>query len=127
MRKITRHIIHCSDSLSGDVKSIRHYHVSKGWKDIGYHFIIRPDGVIEQGRPLEQMGAHCKDQNKFSIGTCLIGRSIFTDNQINSLKRLHKTLESIFGRLDKYGHKDFNKNKTCPNFEVYKILGDNNV
>lgn len=124
MRKITRHIIHCSDSLYGDVQSIRRYHMSKGWKDIGYHFVIKQDGTIETGRPLEKMGAHCKGYNKTSIGTCLIGRSVFTDKQFESLKQLHKTLESMLGKLESYPHNRFNKDKTCPNFDVSDILGE---
>tara|TARA_Y100001960_G_C14781757_1_gene887388 strand:- start:3337 stop:3711 length:375 start_codon:yes stop_codon:yes gene_type:complete len=124
MRKITKHVIHCSDSLYGDVQSIKRYHMSKGWKDIGYHFVIKQDGTIEIGRPLEKMGAHCKGHNKTSVGTCLIGRTVFTEKQFTSLKQLHKSLEqSLCQKLPAYEHNKFNKDKTCPNFDVTKVLG----
>ena len=122
MRKITKHIIHCSDSLYGDVQSIKRYHLSKGWLDIGYHFVIKQDGTIELGRPLEKMGAHCKGHNKHSIGTCLIGRKVFTDKQFASLKKLHKTLVSAIGELEVYGHYQLTENKTCPNFNAKQVL-----
>jgi N-acetyl-anhydromuramyl-L-alanine amidase AmpD len=127
MRKITKHIIHCSDSLYGDAQSIKRYHMNKGWSDIGYHFIIKQDGTIELGRPLEKMGSHCKGYNKSTIGTCLIGRSVFTDKQYQSLKALHKTLQSLFGKIPALEHNKFNENKTCPNFNVEKVLGKQDV
>lgn len=124
MRQINKHIIHCSDSLYGDVQSIKRYHLNKGWYDIGYHFVIKQDGTIEIGRPLEKMGAHCKGHNKTSIGTCLIGRTVFTDKQFDSLKKLHKSLEQVIcQKLPAYGHNKFNTDKTCPNFDVTKVLG----
>ena len=68
MRKINEIIIHCSDTQEGcDVtaKDIRRWHTTpkekggRGWRDIGYHYVIRLDGTIELGRPLEKAGAHC--------------------------------------------------------------------
>ncbi|MCP4355506.1 MAG: N-acetylmuramoyl-L-alanine amidase [Proteobacteria bacterium] len=118
MRNIKKHIIHCSDSITGDVESLRRFHKSKGWRDIGYHFVIRQDGVIEIGRPLDKMGAHCRKHNKFSIGTCLIGRSVFTDKQFESLKSLQKTLKVLFPEIEIIEHNKLNPNKTCPNFKL---------
>ena len=87
MRKINEIIIHCSDTQEGcDVtaKDIRRWHTTpkekggRGWRDIGYHYVIRLDGTIELGRPLEKAGAHCigrkgEDHNSHSIGICYIG------------------------------------------------------
>ena len=87
MRKINEIIIHCSDTQEGcDVtaKEIRSWHTApkekggRGWRDIGYHYVIRLDGTIELGRPLEKAGAHCigrkgEDHNSHSIGICYIG------------------------------------------------------
>ncbi len=122
MRKIQHHIIHCSDSDSGDVKIIRQWHLHRGWRDIGYHFVIRRDGVIEVGRPLEMMGAHCRGHNKNSIGTCLVGRTEFTPSQFQALKLLHNSLRVLFPQLKPSGHRDYTTLKTCPNFEVREIL-----
>lgn len=39
MRKINKIIIHCTATpLTTSVESIRKYHLSLGYKDIGYHF-----------------------------------------------------------------------------------------
>jgi len=54
---------------------IREWHLTKGWSDIGYHFIILPDGGWETGRPLYRPGAHCSagQRNFTGIGICLVG------------------------------------------------------
>jgi len=123
MRIIDRHILHCSDSDFGDVNIIRKWHVEeRGWSDIGYHFVIRQDGVIEIGRPVEIMGAHCKGLNRNSIGTCLIGVDEFTEEQFISLRKLHKTLQATYGKLAVNGHNEFSSTKTCPNFNVKEAM-----
>lgn len=122
MRHVARHIIHCSDSLAGDVKEIRRWHIARGWRDVGYHFIIRTDAEIEVGRTLEEAGAHCEGHNLDSVGTCLIGVKDFTAAQFGALQRVHIMLRQVFPGITAHGHRDFNKGKTCPNFEVGEIL-----
>lgn len=39
---------------------------------IGYHYVIREDGVIEPGRPEHCPGAHSKAHNDY-LGICLVG------------------------------------------------------
>ena len=56
MRAINNIILHCSATQEGldiGVDTIRRWHVTgNGWKDVGYHFIIKLDGTVEDGRPL---------------------------------------------------------------------------
>lgn len=122
MRPITSHIIHCSDSLTGDVPTIRGWHKQRGWNDIGYHFVIRRDGEIEVGRTLDVVGAHCEGHNATSIGTCLVGKTDFTPAQFAALKRVHGMVQVLFGPVPAAGHCQFNSHKTCPNFNVKDIL-----
>ena len=122
MRDITKHIIHCSDSLYGDVIEIRKWHLARGWRDVGYHFIIRRDGEIEIGRMLTEVGAHCRGFNAESIGTCLVGKDGFTQQQFESLQRLHDSLLALFPSLTVHEHREFNAYKTCPNFCIKEVL-----
>lgn len=122
MRDITKHIIHCSDSERGDVPTIRAWHLERGFADIGYHFVIRRDGVIEVGRQLHRIGAHCENHNHDSIGTCLIGKTDFTSAQFDSLRLLHEQMLMLFQGLVAYPHHAFNGHKTCPNFNVDEVL-----
>ena len=125
MRDINKVIFHCSDSdidTHNDINVIKEWHKARGWSDVGYHFFIRRDGSIEAGRPANVIGAHTKGQNKDSIGVCLHGKAYFTKEQFVSARRLFELVSMLEPGVKAYGHKDFNKEKTCPNFEVSKEI-----
>lgn len=144
MRKIKRIIIHCSASEYGDAALIDGWHKGRGWRGIGYHFVILngrrrtqvgfdhdADGLIEVGRPLEEVGAHCKGENADSIGICMIGIHHFTLAQFESLTSLicgahpEHIPPEIASAIDVeaiHGHREFNLGKSCPNFEVVDFL-----
>lgn len=116
-------IIHHSLTKDSDTVSwgaIRNYHKSIGWNDIGYHFGIeklRGQSEILVGRMPDQIGAHCRRNNSDSIGICFIGNfdiQIPTVESWNLGVDLCKYLVRAFGIKDIAGHRDFNKNKTCP-------------
>ncbi len=75
-RRIDEIIIHCSATPAGrDVRvaDIRRWHVEeRGWRDVGYHFVVCLDGRIERGRPLWKAGAHCMGHNSHSVGVCYV-------------------------------------------------------
>ena len=75
-RVITDIIIHCTASqpcadLSAD--DIRRMHKAQGWSDIGYHYVVRLDGTVEEGRDVDIIGAHVSGFNKNSIGVVYVG------------------------------------------------------
>ena len=73
MRTITLIIIHCSAVRPWQQSSavdIDRWHVARGWKGIGYHYVVRRDGTVEPGRALETKGDHCLNHNSHSIGIC---------------------------------------------------------
>jgi len=131
-RKIEKVIIHCSDTFNSmdiGVKQIRSWHKARGWSDIGYHFIIRRDGIQEHGRPISIAGAHCKGQNSHSIGVCLVGGKSgngdpadnFNPGQILSAKKLLKDLKSLFPEITFHGHNEFSE-KECPVIDIKTII-----
>ena len=70
-RKIDLIIIHCSATREGqDIgrDEIDKMHRQRGWREIGYHHVVRIDGTIEEGRDEDKIGAHTKGHNKHSIG-----------------------------------------------------------
>ena len=132
MRKINEIIIHCSDSpISMDigVDTIREWHVKeRGFSDVGYHYVIKLDGTIEQGRSLDKMGAHCRGRNRHSVGVCYIGgrvedstdpKDTRTPEQRKSLESLVKGLKIVFNISEVSPHYKYST-KTCPNFNVDK-------
>jgi hypothetical protein len=131
MRDITRIIVHCSDSdisAHDDISVIREWHVhERGFNDVGYHFFIKSNGDIQEGRPLELAGAHVHGHNTDSIGICLHGKYIFTPAQFKALRRLVLTLRFEYDIPEEnvHGHREFSNYKTCPNFNVREKLSTN--
>jgi len=133
MRKIKHIVIHCADTPKGmdiGVKEIREWHTKeRGWSDIGYHYVIKLDGTIQLGRPLEKIGAHVKGYNSHSIGICYIGGKggdTRTDAQKATLESLLYELKDIYPDAEILGHRDFpGVTKSCPSFnakEEYKDI-----
>ena len=130
MRLINEIIIHCSATKAGqdfDIKDIDRWHKERGWKGVGYHYVIKLDGTIQEGRPLDQIGAHCTGHNKKSIGICYIGgldksgkpKDTRTVAQKESLRLLVNQLLERFPGSKVYGHSEFAP-KFCPCFCVSK-------
>ena len=134
MRSVKQLIIHCSDSpddLDVGFIEVNNWHKERHWESesgvhCGYHFIIRRNGVIEVGRTADEIGAHCKGANGDSIGICLIGTKKFDQKQFDSLIRLVTGLKRQYVITTVAGHRDYptaiQQGKTCPNFEVKKVL-----
>lgn len=131
-REVTDYIvIHCAytrPEWSGGVQEIRHWHLDRGWIDVGYHFIIRRDGTLENGRPMWAWGAHVRSHNDNSVGICMVGgmsidgqpEENFTDEQWKALKLLTGVLKDCFYHDARVaGHRDFpGVTKACPCFDV---------
>jgi len=77
-RDITEVVVHwTAHFLNQDIgaEEIHSQHKQQGWNGCGYHYVIRKDGSIERGRPINQQGAHAKTNghNKYSIGVAFVG------------------------------------------------------
>lgn len=48
-------------------------HKKRGFREIGYHWFIRRDGTLEEGRAEGTLGAHVKRHNSGTIGICFAG------------------------------------------------------
>jgi N-acetylmuramoyl-L-alanine amidase len=119
-------ILHCSASPQGrgdDAKVIHRWHKERGFDLIGYHYVILEDGTVQNGRPEYCYGAHAKGYNKDTLGICLIGEDLFTDEQFGSLSQLLRDLMIKYNikRKDILGHYQVS-NKSCPNFNVPEFL-----
>ena len=137
--RITKIILHCSATPEGKnftVDDIRRWHTTpvakggRGWKDIGYHYVIHLDGSVHKGRPEGTVGAHCKGQNNCSVGICYVGglasdgktpKDTRTQAQKVSLRRLVEQLRERYPEATVHGHKEFAA-KACPCFDVKTAL-----
>ena len=131
MRKINEIIVHCAATREGrdfTVEDIKRWHKARGFATIGYHYVIYRDGSIHEGRPLEQIGAHCVGHNKHSIGICYIGgcasdgktpKDTRTPEQKEALLALLRRLKARFPNATIHGHRDFAA-KACPSYDAFR-------
>ena len=128
MRRIDEIIIHCTATKEGvdvDAKTIDKWHKQRGWKGIGYHYVIKLDGTVEKGRNDEEVGAHCTNHNANSIGIVYVGgldnngkpKDTRTGAQKESMWNLLRILLIKYPTANVHGHNEF-ANKACPCFDV---------
>ena len=131
MRKINSIIIHCSATPEGKdftVQDIDRWHRQRGWKGIGYHYVVRKDGSIERGRPHWTIGAHAVGENSHTVGVHVCGNFEIgqpTDKQIEALAMLLGTICHDYQLpIDSdhvVGHRDLMAT-ACPGENLYNIL-----
>lgn len=133
MRKIDKIIIHCSATPAGrpvTAEQVTQWHKARGFRTIGYHYLVYLDGSIHAGRPIKEVGAHCLGQNSHSIGICYVGgldkdslkpSDTRTPPQKEALRRLVRQLLRQFPGSTVHGHREF-ASKACPCFDVSRDL-----
>ena len=149
MRKIDLIVIHCSATKEGKdytVGDITRWHKQRGFRTIGYHWVVYRDGTVHQGRPESEVGAHASGYNSRSIGVCYIGgldartgkgKDTRTPEQKVALERLVRELLARYPGSRVVGHRDLSPDrnhdgkitpnewtKSCPCFEAKFIIKD---
>lgn len=137
---VTEIILHCADTrpewmagrpLAEKVAEIRRWHVQqRGWRDIGYHWVIDRDGNFAIGRRETEIGAHVEGHNRGTIGICLLGGygasasdpfgKNFTAAQAAAVKRLISVIKGRTAIEKVSGHNDYAA-KACPGFKVRNL------
>lgn len=129
MREIDTIIVHGTATFVGmdiTADTVRHWHVEEnGWDDIGYHALIKRDGVVEVGRPDDIVGAHAYGYNKKSLGVAMAGgKGVDCKPEFNYTAAQMKALEGYcVDKKFKYnikniiGHNQVSS-KACPCFNV---------
>jgi N-acetyl-anhydromuramyl-L-alanine amidase AmpD len=145
-KKIKYVVIHCSGSSFGNVKLITDWHKARGWRTVGYHYVIgngyptttkqfvpASDGLLEKGRLVDnddfiespEVGAHVEGHNVESIGICLVGNGKYTKKQLVTLVKLLEELLQIHKAVvcvdSIVGHYELNPEKTCPIINMKKF------
>ncbi len=132
------------------VQSYWDYHVNNhGWSDIGYNWLVDPNGIIYEGRGDGVQGAHFSCMNSGTMGVCVIGNfesATPTYETISALENLiaweatDKEIDVVTthyhqaSQLDLYGisgHRDSNSSTqgcpsgtVCPGANLYSLLPD---
>lgn len=131
--KTDRVVIHCAATRpSQDIGADwidRIHRDERGFAQIGYHFVIRRNGVVELGRGIEEIGAHARGWNHRSVGVCLVGgvreddgetpQANYTGAQWRALQVLVLDLLRRYPDATVVGHRDLpGVAKGCPCFDV---------
>jgi N-acetylmuramoyl-L-alanine amidase len=113
-------------------------HRKRGFRKIGYHIIIHPDGSWDTGRDWSEIGAHAKGYNRVSVGIMYVGglrhgkpADTRTAEQKKTMHFFKDTLDYIFPNIKHVGHRDLSVDlngdgviskqewmKACPSFDV---------
>jgi len=70
MREIAALVIHHAAAVT-TLEEIDRWHRARGWRGVGYHYVIEPDGRLRLGRREDEMGAHAAGRNQDTIGICV--------------------------------------------------------
>lgn len=138
---VTEVVVHCSATgaswytgkkSSEKLAEIKRWHVQdRGWRDIGYHYVIDTDGTVLPGRAETVIGAGVEGHNRGVIHVCLIGgggsaatdkfEKNFTATQASALRKVLASirLRTPIKRIS--GHNE-HAAKACPGFSVPKWL-----
>ena len=129
MRPIDEIVMHCAATPKGratTVADIDRWHRARGFRGIGYHYVVHLDGTVREGRPVARPGAHVKGRNRRTIGVCYIGgvdargrpedtrtpaQRKAIDKLLRRLLREHPTVTTISGH-DQYAA------KACPSYDA---------
>lgn len=143
MRKINLIVVHCSATPEGKdftVNDIDRWHRARGFKKIGYHYVVYRDGTVHPGRAENEVGAHVSGYNANSIGVCYIGgltadgkkaKDTRTTTQKRGLLNLLIKLRKKYPDAKIVGHRDLSPDlnhdgkiepnewvKECPSFDA---------
>lgn len=143
LRKVTRDVtevvVHWTDTfVNANIGSeeINQRHLGLGMKGIGYHYVIRRDGSLQRGRPVNEDGDHCdtNGHNSNSIGIAFVGglncasgnpnptrfrsAASLTRSQLNTFEEFCRAFYQVNPGGQILGHNEIDPNEEDPGFEV---------
>lgn len=109
------------------VRAIQDYHLSKGWDDIGYSFLVFQSERAYEGRGWFRTGAHAKGANHLpSICFVINGDDhVPSDGAWDMARRICADGVRVGALTPGYrvsGHHDYST-KSCPGVRTYPLIG----
>lgn len=135
------HTVTGSANPETQVRGIQRFHMdTRGWCDVGYHFLIGSDGRIFEARPLHLLGAHVANGNTGNVGISFVGcfhtsgcsglgSATPSNAAIESAGRLLGTLSRLYGitldRTHVRGHREHaGASTSCPGNNLFSRVGN---
>ena len=133
-RPISEVIVHWSETYTNANLTGLELQQLTGAGSNAYHYIIKRDGSMERGVPLDAVGSASPGHNTYSIQICLVGgvnvaseddavdgnlgASSITRTQFNTLHQLFRVFFIQFPGGQALGHGEFDVSQLDPGFEV---------
>lgn len=150
-------VVHCSATkANADIgaREINQWHIDRGWHNrpgignrlfhgrphaIAYNLVIRRDGTIEVGCPMDVPGYHARGYNRVAWSVCMVGgvddggqpENNFTAAQFEALPMPLRSWKVLAPDAEVLGHRDLSPDlngdgiiqqhewmKACPCFDV---------
>lgn len=141
-RPISEVIVHWSETYSDANLSAAQLTELTGAGDNAYHLIIKRDGALQRGVPMNSVGNHCPtlNHNAYSIGVCLVGgvnvasgdehfeqlgANSITRSQYNTLYQIFRTFFNQYPGGQALGHMDVDVSQEDPGFDVRDYVYNN--
>lgn len=115
------------DAAVLEMQFIQDYHQNaKNWNDIGYHFLIDPQGTIFEGRPISVVGAHVLNRNTGNVGISIMGnyhppaKDVFTARTQDSFVSVGRYVRNAYAvtPANFFAHRDIGASD-CPGDNLY--------
>ncbi len=109
-------IIHHASAKVASPDAVHSWHLNNGWTGIGYHFVVRKDGSVYRGRPIDTVGAHTANYNSVGVGICFEGNfetETMSEAQKIAGMELISYLKKLYPNAKVKKHMDFNATD-CP-------------
>ena len=138
-REIESVIVHWSETHTDKnlgSEEINDYHLELGMNGIGYHYVIRRDGSLQRGRPVNIAGEHTPGYDEISLGVVFVGginapsgtpnsqnflsSQSLTRSQINTFDHFCRAMYNVKPGILFYGHSDLDVtgDNIDPGFDV---------
>lgn len=131
-------VVHCTASppmREFGAREIDAEHRKRGYRCIGYHYVIRRDGNIERGRSRREPGAHAEGYDHRSLGIALVGGAApdgtpeanYTPAQYDSLESLLRNIAEALPEAAVVGPTDLGLKSPPLGFDVRSWWAERNT
>lgn len=145
-RDVTEFVTHWTETPTNKnigSEEINKIHLELGYQGIGYHYVIRRDGSLQRGRPVNLEGEHANvnGHNSRSIGIVFVGGinvpsgtpniqdfvsvQSLTRSQLNTFDHFCRSFYTVFPGGQGLGHNDLDHDQFDPGFSVRDYVRTN--
>lgn len=142
-REVTEIVVHWTETPTNKnigSEEINKIHLESGLNGIGYHYVIRRDGSLQRGRPINIQGEHApvNKHNERSIGIVFVGGinvpsgtsnlenfisvQSLTRSQFNTFDHLCRAFFARFPGGQAVGHNDIDPIEDDPGFNIREYV-----